>query len=53
MGTRMAPSYGNIFMGKLEKAILERVDKKKDGLVEFRALFWWSQFRPLSGREDA
>ena len=33
MGTRMAPSYTNLFMGNLERKILEKVDKRPD--------IWW------------
>ena len=33
MGTRMAPSYANIFMGNLERKLLERVDD--------RPHVWW------------
>ena len=33
MGTRMAPSYANIFMGALEEKVLSDVDKKPD--------VWW------------
>ena len=33
MGTRMAPSYANIFMGNLERKILEKVDKRPN--------VWW------------
>ena len=35
MGTRMAPSYVNIFMGDLERKILTQVDKRPDILWRY------------------
>ena len=35
MGTKMAPSYANIFMGRLEKQLLKSVDLKPDLWLRF------------------
>jgi hypothetical protein len=35
MGTKMAPSYANIFMGKLEKLIIQSAPYKPNFLVSF------------------
>ena len=34
MGTRMVPLYANLFMGQLERDLLQQVEKKTHNLVE-------------------
>ena len=34
MGTRMAPSYANLFMGRLERDVLQQAKKRANNLVE-------------------
>ena len=44
MGTRMVPSYANIFMGHLEERLLNHIDNKPDNWgkhIDDVFMVWW------------